>query len=331
MKWVGCGLLVFMLALPALWAEDKPKDKDEKKEATAKERYDTLVKDVNSQRNAILAEARKAKGDEQQKLFEKYSAVGKEFGEKFYKLAEEDSKGAVGQDALFWIVQNAAGSPVYEKASEKAMALIEEMPLKDLNTRLNRMQANPVLVDAVLKRAEKEDKDPAAGDLVAWVATRGYYLPAGQKAIDRLIEKYPDNPSVGRAIATIGRSGNPNAETKLRDILEKSDKPKVKAAAALEIGRMFASKSDKLADDPTEADKAAAEGDKYLATAIELYGKDDKVAKEREDAEGELRALRTLRVGKPAPEIKAGDLDGKEFKLSDYRGKVVLLDFWGNW
>ena len=26
-----------------------------------------------------------------------------------------------------------------------------------------------------------------------------------------------------------------------------------------------------------------------------------------------------------------GDLDGVEFKLSDYRGKVVFLDFWGDW
>jgi hypothetical protein len=36
-------------------------------------------------------------------------------------------------------------------------------------------------------------------------------------------------------------------------------------------------------------------------------------------------------VGKDAPEIKGLDLDGKSFKLSDYKGKVVLLDFWGNW
>ena len=25
------------------------------------------------------------------------------------------------------------------------------------------------------------------------------------------------------------------------------------------------------------------------------------------------------------------DIDGKRFKLSDYRGKIVVLDFWGNW
>ena len=36
-------------------------------------------------------------------------------------------------------------------------------------------------------------------------------------------------------------------------------------------------------------------------------------------------------VGKLAPEIKGKDLDGVEFKLSDYRGKVVMLDFWGDW
>jgi cytochrome oxidase Cu insertion factor (SCO1/SenC/PrrC family) len=36
-------------------------------------------------------------------------------------------------------------------------------------------------------------------------------------------------------------------------------------------------------------------------------------------------------AGNPAPEIEGKDVDGKPFKLSDYRGKVVLLDFWGNW
>jgi len=36
-------------------------------------------------------------------------------------------------------------------------------------------------------------------------------------------------------------------------------------------------------------------------------------------------------VGQQAPEIIGEDVDGKEFKLSDYRGKVVVLDFWGFW
>ena len=38
-----------------------------------------------------------------------------------------------------------------------------------------------------------------------------------------------------------------------------------------------------------------------------------------------------LPVGSEAPEIAGEDIDGVPFKLSDYRGQVVLLDFWGHW
>lgn len=36
-------------------------------------------------------------------------------------------------------------------------------------------------------------------------------------------------------------------------------------------------------------------------------------------------------IGDIAPEIEGPDLDGETFRLSDYRGKVVVLDFWGDW
>ena len=36
-------------------------------------------------------------------------------------------------------------------------------------------------------------------------------------------------------------------------------------------------------------------------------------------------------VNKPAPEFALPGLDGKEVRLSDYRGKVVLVNFWGTW
>jgi cytochrome oxidase Cu insertion factor (SCO1/SenC/PrrC family) len=39
----------------------------------------------------------------------------------------------------------------------------------------------------------------------------------------------------------------------------------------------------------------------------------------------------SIKAGKPAPEIVGEDVDGKPMKLSDFRGTVVLLDFWGNW
>jgi peroxiredoxin len=35
--------------------------------------------------------------------------------------------------------------------------------------------------------------------------------------------------------------------------------------------------------------------------------------------------------GKPAPEFKVKDLDGKEVALADYKGKVVFVNFWATW
>ena len=34
---------------------------------------------------------------------------------------------------------------------------------------------------------------------------------------------------------------------------------------------------------------------------------------------------------KPAPEFSLKDADGRTVRLSDYRGKVVVLDFWATW
>ena len=45
-------------------------------------------------------------------------------------------------------------------------------------------------------------------------------------------------------------------------------------------------------------------------------------------ANSELHEIRHLDIGKLAPEIEGKDQDGKQFNLSDYRGKVVLLYFW---
>jgi hypothetical protein len=39
----------------------------------------------------------------------------------------------------------------------------------------------------------------------------------------------------------------------------------------------------------------------------------------------------SLEIGKPAPEITGFDVEGKPLKLSTFRGRVVVIDFWGDW
>jgi predicted phage gp36 major capsid-like protein len=48
-------------------------------------------------------------------------------------------------------------------------------------------------------------------------------------------------------------------------------------------------------------------------------------------ARGEETRSVGLSVGMLAPDFTTKDADGNEFKLSDYRGKVVVIDFWGFW
>ena len=42
-------------------------------------------------------------------------------------------------------------------------------------------------------------------------------------------------------------------------------------------------------------------------------------------------AIRFVRNPDPAPDFNITGLDGKSFSLSDFRGKVVLLNFWATW
>lgn len=50
-----------------------------------------------------------------------------------------------------------------------------------------------------------------------------------------------------------------------------------------------------------------------------------------ERARGNLYELSALQIGQPAPDFEAKDLQGQTVRLSDLRGKVVLLDFWATW
>lgn len=63
----------------------------------------------------------------------------------------------------------------------------------------------------------------------------------------------------------------------------------------------------------------------------EIEHKNRTIAKLVDQALEAIEIQKNLQIGKVAPDIEGKDLDGVVFKLSDYRGKVVMLDFWGDW
>ncbi len=82
----------------------------------------------------------------------------------------------------------------------------------------------------------------------------------------------------------------------------------------------------------------------HLALAIELYKETvDKYATSTwtnrfgeeislgSEAQGKLFSLERLAIGQTAPDIEGNGVEGDHFRLSEYRGKVVVLTFSGNW
>ena len=142
----------------------------------------------------------------------------------------------------------------------------------------------------------------------------------------------------------------------LREVLEKNPRKEVRAQACLALAHYLSNRSLKLdlvLRDPKLARefadlygkdylerlrrqdraKATAEAEALLVRATRDYG-DVKLPDGQtvaEKAEPELFGLRHLSVGNVAPDIEGQDQDGVKFKLSDYRGKVVLLDFWSEY
>jgi AhpC/TSA family len=331
---VFCGLVI-VLALPAARGRDDPGQ--EKKPPSVKEQYDELVKALADERQKLQSELRKAKGDDAAKAMEKFRGLSKEYAERFFKLAEDNPSDPASNDALFWILQNAVS---HAKAEKKLVGVVAEMPLTELQSKLGTIRGRcpAAILEAVANRAEKDEKDKLAGDLLGWVASKRTFAQAAQGnemqivegATARLIEKYPDHPAIEQMCQVLARGRSPKDVETLKTIIEKARSNRVKAEASLGLGQSLSAQLDSFGGSAEQAEKLAAEADKYLTEAVELLAK-EKLDAKKQAAEQELKAFRTLRVGKEAPEISGKDLDGTEFKLSDYRGKVILLDFWGNW
>jgi hypothetical protein len=121
------------------------------------------------------------------------------------------------------------------------------------------------------------------------------------------------------------------SETLLRTVLEKEGRPEVQGLASLTLAQVLKRRLEMTpAGGEATASQVRAESEKLLRRAADQFG-DVKLATGGtvgDKARLELDDILHLSVGKVAPDIEGQDQDGHKFKLRDYRGKVVLLDFW---
>jgi len=117
----------------------------------------------------------------------------------------------------------------------------------------------------------------------------------------------------------------------LRTLLEKDSRREVQGLASLTLAQELKRRLEMTpAGGEETASEVRMESEKLLRRAADEFG-DVKLAvggTVGHKAQLELDDILHLAVGKVAPDIEGQDQDGNKFKLSDYRGKVVLLDFW---
>ena len=80
-------------------------------------------------------------------------------------------------------------------------------------------------------------------------------------------------------------------------------------------------------------DTADIESDEFVRAKAVLSVITKKAADDYLTSEfnGKVALRERVGVGCTAPEIANADIDGVEFKLSDHKGKIIFLDFWGDW
>lgn len=68
-----------------------------------------------------------------------------------------------------------------------------------------------------------------------------------------------------------------------------------------------------------------------IKKAYDSFTDEVKATQWAQEVAAEIAAQERVMPGKPAPEFAAIDINGDSLKLSDFKGKYVILDFWASW
>jgi hypothetical protein len=271
--------------------------------------------------NALVAAFQKAETDCDQAIQDKLKNA---------KTGQERSKIYQSRSALY---------PKPDETRDKLWDLVEKNP-NDKEASLTALQwllrhygfddkgqvGRARVLDLLIKR---HADDPKIGPLVDYFVSN-YSSTKEEELIRAVMAKNPAKDARGNASLSLGRylmrlaeavrllKANSEESKRVETYLDKETVSKLKNTDADTLTKQ------------AEAvfEEAAAKYGDVVWYMSEYYKKNITIA---DQVNRELFVIRNLAVGKTAPDMVGDDLDGKPFRLSDYRGKVVVLDFWGNW
>jgi hypothetical protein len=270
---------------------------------TPAEQVKAIIREYDEAAAAFMKRYNKAVTDkEQEKLFDQYFPMPDDYAIPLLEIAEKHAKDPAAIDALIWAAQHGSRPP---NKPDSPFARAKKALVRD---HLNSPRIGPF---CMALRYDTEDLKSV-------------------EVLRRVWTRNPDKKAraqAGFALAKLlrQRAGYPKA---LRELTPKQVESWEKAYGKEVVAALRRIDADAERKEAEQVLEKLTRDKDYAATETP---RGDKKMKVGELAEAELFEVRHLLPGKPAPEIKGEDVDGKKFKLSDYKGKVVLLDFWGHW
>ncbi len=218
--------------------------------------------------------------------------------------------------------EEASGPPDADRAAAAAIAILEEG-----GTHERSVDAAQFLTNQAAMTAKGDE-----------------YAYRGAKA---LLERGPDFGAWGMTLSRMhmlrrfrddGESARPATDRFFEELAAEAEDPVLRAAGRyyVALGRMAVVNARDLPEEERSARRdAALDAAEGLSAGVEdeplLFGM-RMGAGTFADAEADLiHSIRHATVGSVVPDLPGSRMDGVEESLSDYRGRVVLLDFWATW
>jgi hypothetical protein len=267
---------------------------------TLAQQYSALLKEYRP----ISGGTRNAKTDAERKLVVERMAA---FAPKFVELAAKYPDDPIAITALRQAIQAVV-------SADSAAQIVWQTNKSEFPRGMSNATAENTVNQLI--------RDHLTSDKLAMVCDRaryGYRMEYG-RFLEAVLEKNPHRPVQAVACLSLGQFYN----DRLRMLQLAEDRPELAERYAAVLGKNYLPGLKKIG-------KAglASRAEELFERAVKDYAD----VKFRTGTIGDKAALelfdiRHLAIGKVAPDTVGKDQDGKDLKLSDYRGKVVLLYFW---
>jgi peroxiredoxin/tetratricopeptide (TPR) repeat protein len=200
-----------------------------------------------------------------------------------------------------------------------------------------------MFTERALRLAEKHRDQPAALEALTWVLQQTD--PEEQPRLSAALKKHRaralavlekdhlSRPDLTDVCLLLGKAADPAADRLLAAVEAKHQEGDTRGVALYAQALSYSQQAERLLTrDPKGAAALMRQAQEKLQAVLERHAAVSLNGNPLGDTcRKKLREVKHLNVGGTAQEIEGEDLEGKRFRLSDYKGKVVVIDFWANW